>query len=242
MTSGVKAGVFIRSYDGDAAWLRRTLPVNLKRLSGYDRVLVVGLPGESAEVQEICAENDVEFQYDFDAAWIPNGYLNQQYSKLQADVFMKGCEYILFVDSDCVALEENSPDIFFGESGKSMLMHTPWDKVGQADCWREPTAKALGRTPPYEFMRRLPYLYPTWLITATKRKIEEVHCCKLNNYLTMCGPFSEFNVLGAHAWFTHRDQFEWIDTEEDSLPYHPWKQCWSHGGMDEQLSEAENND
>ena len=238
MQMNYKIGFFIRSFDGDAKWLERTLPLNVERLSGYSDICVSGIANECEKVIAICDKNGVRFVPHDESAHIPTGYINQQYSKLCADQLMPDMDFIMYGDSDSFALRPCSVDEWTID-GKPYMMHTPWHKVGQATCWHAPTWVATGIYPKYEYMRRLPMVYPSALLKSAREHLELLHNMTLCNYLARVPCFSEFNFLGHYAYERRHEMFTWIDTMDDSItwPDIPFKQCWSHGDLEEQMGD-----
>lgn len=105
------------------------------------------------------------------------------------------------------------------------------------------TEKFLGRMVEFEFMRRMPFLVPRWLLIAMREFCEKQHGIPLDKYV-MSQPyreFSEFNALGAFAFYFHHDKFNWINTEK--VPAEQWPpltvlQKYSHDGLTPEI-EAE---
>lgn len=231
-----KAVIFTRTYDGDAKWLERTLPLNVERCKDYSDYIVTGIYDECTKVREICDKNGVRFVPHNEARLIANGYINQQYTKMIADLLAPNMDYILYCDADTYATEENTPADYFIDHKPYMLL-SEWDKVGQAVCWKAPTHRAIGVEPTYEFMRRLPMMYPRVSITKSRSHIESIHRMGIGRYLSNQQQFSEFNAIGAWAYRYEPELFRWINAEDDEgYPADKFKQCWSHGDMEEQIN------
>lgn len=228
-----KVVAFTRSFDGDAKWLEKTLPINLANIRNLWSYVVTGIPSECEEIQKICDKNGVEFIPDEASAGIKNGYINQQYTKLMADVLVPAAEWILHIDSDTFATGDADMYEFVNWDGKPIIMMTPWPKVGDAICWQKPTWDAVGVIPKYEFMRRLPWMYPAWLHRKTRSHITNLHGQSLLQYLSKVNRFSEYNVMGAYAYEYHRGEFDFLHTEKHDLPKTSFLQCWSHGSVDQ---------
>ena len=227
-------GIFIRSYDGDAKWLERTLPTHLRHAKPFAGPVVVGVDEQCRRVKEICAAHDVEFIPDPTSAMIANGYIAQQYSKLTAYT-MVPWQWILYVDSDTECVR----DVHFRElfhSFRAIMPYSEWDHVGgrvgggDASCWFEPTRKALGFDPAHEYMRRLPILHHRDTVQRTHEHIVRHHGKSLVEYMAGVDAISEFNLLGAvaHEDTELHDYYEWICPETDPLPPSAWVQHWSH--------------
>jgi hypothetical protein len=225
--------VLWRSYDGDAKWLDFTMPKMMERGSGYSDHVVVGIDNQCTEVKKICDKNGVRFVPDNEAAGIPDGYINQQYTKLRADQFCD-TDYVFYMDSDVECLEEHSVDVLF-RNEKPLLLYTDWEDVGDAKCWKAPTAKAIRIDPQYEFMRRIPLLYPTSVVRDCREFMELLHLKTLMQYMNGETSISEFNILGAYAWNYRRDLFTWTNTAHNDFEPIPFKQFWSWGNMKQQL-------
>lgn len=225
-------GVFTRTYDGDAKWLRVMLETFRKHGSGYGKQVVTGISEQCRKVREVCGEFGVRFIPDEQARYIPNGYINQQYTKLTADKYLDE-PLILFVDSDCVSIADHSSEDFLMD-GKPLILHTKWDDVGDAQCWKRPTEIALGKSVHYEFMRRLPACYHRSTLVGLRDHIREFHGSLLY-HLKASAAFSEFNALGAYAWEHQRDDYSFVNTEDWIPPEPGLRQCWSHGDMEHEI-------
>jgi len=79
----------------------------------------------------------------------------------------------------------------------------------------------------------MPLVYPRWLYAQLRGFAVGAHGCSLRSYIleqrARC--FSEFNALGAFAWFHHAAAFSWIDTAVDPLPEPLTQVFWSWGGV-----------
>jgi hypothetical protein len=186
-------------------------------------------------VKEVCRLYGVNFTEDDESGGIKNGYINQQYSKMRADLFTDS-EYVMFIDSDTICYGDNTADDFFTD-GKPDLLYSQWDEVGQALSWRAPTKAWLGIDPPYEFMRRFPLTYPSKIIENCRGYMEDVNGRSLLDIMKGAAAISEFNLIGAYAWEFESHKFNWVHPEVDGEKPNPFKQYWSHGGL-EQLNES----
>ena len=130
-----------------------------------------------------------------EALRIADPYIRQQYIKLTADRAIPG-EHIQ-LDSDCFMLRTPVAGDFIADNGYRIWFFDPWDRVGQAECWRAPTERALNILTPWEHMRRPGFLVTAELLEDTRRRVEDVHRRPLVDYLAAVEKFSEYNVLGA---------------------------------------------
>lgn len=221
--------IFCRTYDGDAEWLSRALPTWIEHCKWVNSIVVTGIDAECSRAKEICGLHGVNFTADDESSGIKNGYINQQYTKMRADLFTDS-EYVMFIDSDTICYGDNTADDFF-TNGKPDLFYSEWDEVGQALCWRAPTKAWLGIDPPYEFMRRFPLTYSHDTIANCRKYMEEKNEKSLLEIMKGAAAISEFNLIGAYAWEFESHKFNWVHPEVDGEKPNPFKQYWSHGGL-----------
>ena len=81
--------------------------------------------------------------------------------------------------------------------------------------FQKPTDEALGFQSEYNFMRRMPLVYPLWLFKEVRNHIESVHGVSFIDYFKNLECCSEYNILGGYAYKYHRDKFHWIDVIEN---------------------------
>lgn len=225
--------IFIRTYAKDAEWLDWCLRSCLKNAPTLPITLVC--PEEDREAIRLVSD-----KYDVLAQGVAphhkDGYLDQQWSKLNADAFCRDADYIIHVDSDCIWTGLDWQEELFKED-KPVIIMTSYNslKGSGAECWQEITEDALGWKPDYEFMRRHPSVYPRWLYTDVRAWLNKAHADEGGLWEWYKGiknrRFSEFNVLGAVAWKYHREKFHWIDSDKDVLPEKVVEQGWSWGGF-----------
>lgn len=222
--------IFIRTYKNDLPWLQYCLRSIHKYVTGYDKIIVC-IP-----------ENQVSLLNDFNLPKViacpiyKDDYLGQQISKLNADIYCES-EYVLYVDSDCVFTKPfDCNSLFF--NGKPIVYKTHYDKVGDAICWKEITEKTLNRPVEWEFMRRLPLLYKSETIKDLREYIELIHGKDLETYVVSQPNrhYSEFNSLGAFAYFFCNEEYHFHDTDygidENCLVQH-----FSWGGITAEIRE-----
>lgn len=218
----MKVDILIRSYRGDIGWLKYSLKSIDKFCSGFHKIhiivpeedfqLIEGLSGvEKHKIKENCS-----------------GYLAQQYTKLCADHF-SDAEHILHVDSDVVFTRPTTPHHFFS-GGKPIVLQ---EKDVQTP-WRAISAQSLGWEDEYEYMRRMPIIYPRWIYPEFRAWMEEKHGMSLEAHICSHPPmaWSEFNTLGQWAKRYHMERFEWMNPQ---FWESPCIQFWSWGGLDAPL-------
>lgn len=221
--------IFIKTYPADGKFLEYCLRSIDKFATGFRKIVLVTPMGSRVgeilfDAGNVRCPNIIEVE-EYGA----DGYLSQQVFKLHANTF-SDAEFILFMDSDTIFTRPVTPETFFID-GKIAWLYTPYDKIKTP--WQPITEKFLGCPVEFEFMRRHPLLAPSWLLAALRTFCRTMHDVSLDEYI-MAQPqraFSEFNALGALAYYFHRDMFHWLNTETDDIPELTTLQKWSYGGV-----------
>jgi hypothetical protein len=218
----MKVDILIRSYRGDIGWLKYSLKSIDKFCSGFNKIHIV-VPEE--DFQLIDSITGVEKHKVKDNC---SGYLAQQYTKLCADQF-SDAEHVLHVDSDVVFTRPTTPHHFFS-GGKPIVLQ---EKDVQTP-WRAISAQSLGWEDEYEYMRRMPIIYPRWIYPEFRAWMEQKHGVSLEAHICSHPPmaWSEFNTLGQWAKRYHIESFEWMNPQFWETPC---IQFWSWGGLDAPL-------
>lgn len=221
--------IFIKTYPADYPWLKYCLRSIGKFASGFRKTLIIS-PTTYHDSIGLGFDWVWQERAEYGLGYIPfDGYLSQQVFKLHADIF-SDAEYILYMDSDTIFTRPVTPETFFIDS-KIAWLYTPYAKIKTP--WQPITEKFLGCPVKFEFMRRHPLIAPSWLLAAVRTFCRTTHGVSLDKYI-MAQPqraFSEFNALGALAYYFHRDMFHWLDTETDDIPELTTLQKWSYGGL-----------
>lgn len=209
--------IFIKSYPKDFNLLYYALLSIDKYVSGdFDVVLLLDkgnkLP-DKIKLKDYVKLIEVEKQ--------GHGYLFQQYCKITAHKYTES-DFILFSDSDCIFDHEISINDFIA-SGTPEILYTDYEKVGSAICWKKPTEIFIKKPVQYEFMRRNCLIYHRSTLVNISNAYPQ-----LKNIILHSESFSEFNAIGAYAWFHEREKYNFINT--DNWEYVPPKatQLWSY--------------
>lgn len=222
--------IFIKSYKKDEEWLTYCLRSIERFCSGFTGIEIV-VPSND------CFQSSFDLEkchWHIRPEYGNDGYLSQQVFKLNADTFTNA-DYILFIDSDTMFTRPVTPKTYF-KDGKIVWIITPYSETQTP--WEPITEKFLKMPVEYETMRRHPIVVPRWLLAEVQEFCQRAHNMSIADYV-MSQPakeFSEFNVLGAHAYQFHRDKFHWVDTSK--VPENEWpeltvNQEWSHNPIDE---------
>lgn len=210
--------IFIRTYHKDIEWLSHSLKSIHKFCSGYRNIIICIPTGQQHLLKHLTQEKVVTcFSYS-------NDYIGQQVSKLLAYEH-SDADYIWFTDSDCIYTMETKPEDFF-KDGKPFVLKTPYEKVGDAICWKQPTENAMKMTLTHEYMRRLPLIYRN----DTLKKID-LFFNGVEGYVLKQPHFSEFNLMGAFAERFDKNKYVFLDTDTNEIPVQRIKQYWSHSGV-----------
>lgn len=222
----MKVDVFIRSYSGDFEWLGHCLKSCERFLHNFGAVHVVVPEEDISGIQHLTKERIYAVK---DAC---SGYMAQQVTKLHADNYTDA-DYILHVDSDCVFFVDTKPEDFF-DGGKPIMLR----ESGVDSPWNIITQRALGWYDEYEYMRRMPILYPRWIYKMVRDWMQTQHGIPLEQYI--CSQpgreFSEFNTVGQWAYRYYPNSFVWKNPGEHPLRC---KQFWSWGGIESARQEIE---
>jgi hypothetical protein len=223
----MNCAIVIRSYFRDFRWLRHCLRGICRFAHGFGAVIVImpqssleRLPWQTIGDEHVLASEEFE-----------DDYLGQQVTKLYADQ-LTDADYICHLDSDCVLRRPVAPtDLLVG--GKVCIPFTPYIQVPFERPWQRVTEKFLRHSVEHSFMRRLPLVYPRWLYPELRRCSARLHGQELRDYI-LCQPprgFSEFNALGAFAYYHHHEAFTWQPVAPDAPNEQLCKWYWSWGGL-----------
>lgn len=227
--------IFIKTWVNDFPWLKYCLASIEKFASGYDEIIV------AVETQDI---NQFENQF---GNWmhmikvIPvinpgiDGYMFQQICKLNAWLHTK-CDYIQFMDSDCMFTRPVTPDDFI-ENGKPIILMTKYSSLGGSIPWQKPTETYMGSSVLYEYMRTNGLMYHKDTLVQISvyhpNLIWEIKQIRDRS-------FSEFNFIGAFAHKHVANKYAFKDTETDVWEPFPILQKWSWGGLTPEIRDELN--
>lgn len=244
--------VLIASYKKDFVWLRPNLLSLRKHMKGFLHPVISVSSEDAAEARELVANVYPQCKVCVVNGRPGLGNLRAQVSMMCGDLLCEEADYVWLVGSDCVVSGEFTPEPFFRNGRPVMLINTYEELLKVAPGilpWQLGTEAAVGFQPVYEYMRRLPLMYPRALFPAVRRHIESLHGKKFEDYVYDIGAyaqksnrsdaanFSESNVMGAFAHRFMPEAYEWVCLDEDyagemaKLP-NPMIQFWSHGGME----------
>jgi hypothetical protein len=238
--------IFYRTYWKDYPWLRVSLESLKRHAKGWDRIVVTIAESSRGRVDyEALKEAHPNIEFTFVPEVCKNDYIGQQFTKMNADNWCPEGN-VAFVDSDCILFEDFTPQSLIQDDGKILWLYTPYAEIPiGAVPWQAPTEAFLGKTVDHEFMRRHPMMIRTQTMERTRELCMETHGQTLESYLQRIdrqggkfGTFSEFNVMGAAAYYDEAEHqhYHWMNPGlEPSRPY--MKQFWSWGGIEKAKAE-----
>lgn len=222
----------LKSYSNDYEWLCYSLRSVHKFATGFREIVII--TSDSPLSSEGCYGKE---RWIVHHQKLTDGYIDQQRVKLHADAFTDA-DYILYLDSDTVFTKPVTPATFIVD-GKPIWMMTPFASIGEdaKKAWFAVMTKFMGKEPQFEFMRRLPFCFPRWLLVELRKFCLEKHGKSLADYIKAQPgrAFSEFNVAGAFAYERFRSEFHWINTEVDVWPEQIVFQSHSWSGLTDEV-------
>lgn len=235
--------VLIASYHKDFPWLEHCLKSLRLQSKGFLPPVVAVSRADLDGARRLAADVFPETQVKVKDG---HGFLRAQIAMMQGDLLCPEADVVFLLGSDCFALRPFSPEPFF-KDGKPEMLYTPHALItkyyGFELPWREGTFQILGTKPEFEFMRRLPLLYPKELFAPFRSFVERFHGAAFDDIIYESEPrgnCSESNLMGAWAWQYARHLYAWTRTDEPGFTeiQNPILQCWSHGGLDRPCDKA----
>jgi ribosomal protein L32 len=237
-----KVSILTVSYDKDLEWLKYQKQSFDKFCSGYHSYAVVSYPEDNERLQKWLNDKRISSFTSNHSKNIKRGYMKQQIIKLHADEFCGDADYIMHVDSDCVFHTPNTPQDFFVDN-KPIMLRTRYDgpslKNNQARCWQKVTEAAMKEVVEFEYMRRLPLIYPIGFYKAARDWFKNIHGKSVAEYIKDGNNLSEFNLMGAYCDKFLNEDFHWIDTDISAPPKQVLRQFWSYGGVSKNEKEID---
>jgi hypothetical protein len=216
--------IFIRTYHKDLPWLAHALRSIHKHVTGHRRIIVAIPVGQGHLLSHLTAEAVIEVPD------MSDGYLGQQLTKMNAWLYTDA-DAVLFWDSDTVATEPINILEEYTINGKPIIYCTPYERVGEAQMWRQPTEVAMGFGVSLEYMRRLPLLYHRETLLSACCYIPRAVGKSIAEHMAERGRFSEFNAIGAFAHRFRANEYAFRNTDYYKPPPNKVRQYWSWGGI-----------
>lgn len=235
--------LFIASYRKDFEWLIHCL-ASIKRFArGFEPPAVCVSSDDYAEAVELCE------RFHSGAKVVVKdgqGFMRAQIAMMEVDLLCPEADVVYLVGSDCIFLREFDTEMYCRNGKPGVLMNSYAalaDSHSQCLPWRRGVERVLGFAPSYEYMRRLPSVFPASIFAPMRAHVEKIHGKPFDEYIVDGNKArrdtSEANILGAYAhWFMPEtcefvpiDQVTWNDANPVGWPS-ALGQLWSHGGLD----------
>ena len=211
----LKTSILIVTYDKDLEFLKYSLKSISKFCRLYNEVVVVidDHENDCVETKKYLESIGQKYFINKEAKHITRGYIRQQYIKLYSEkYFDEKTDFVCHLDSDNIFNELNSPDVFF-KGCKPVIGMQKWAEMPNNN-FEESTNKTVGFDVDYNFMRRMPLVYPRCIFKELREFIISSHG-DITTFLNSMKKFSEYNVIGAYCYKFHKDSFYWVDVVED---------------------------
>lgn len=227
--------IVIRTYVNDLKWLEHSLRSIAKYVSGHRQIIVCIPVGQGHLLSHLTAEKVIEVPD------LSDGYLGQQLTKMQAYLYTDA-DAVIFWDSDVIAAQPIDVKAEYFHGDRPIMYKTRYTSM-QGNPWQPITTKAVGFTPEWEYMRRMPIVHRRDTLLMCDAFMRNLHGMPLAQYIAAqpLRSFSEFNVLGAFAEAHVPDRYHILDTEAIDMPPNKIEQFWSWGGLTNDIQERMNN-
>jgi hypothetical protein len=228
--------IFIRSYPHDYEFLNYCLHSIKKFVTNYRYINICVREKDYDKLLQYVDVSSCKLHkcHDFQDH---EDYCGQQIIKMCADIYTDA-DYICYIDSDCILKEQIDLKEYYFENGKIILLKDKWEDVGNGIVWKN-CLKELNLLTGYEFMRRLPQIYPRDFLKKLRKYIEDTtHKDFITTALDIHKKygFSEFNIMGSYLYLHENENmiFE-IGKEYKKPPKNA--QFWSHDDKEKIISE-----
>lgn len=219
--------IFIKTYHKDFEWLFFCLSSIDKFVDGFQNI-IIAMPNKDKHLFTIDTKqfsrihNRVKYIYTNDYG---NTYLYQQFIKITAYQYTEA-DYIMYVDSDVVFNRKSYINESFNSEEKPIIYYTPYEMVGDAICWQEPTSELLGEHQSYEFMRRNCLIFRKSTLIDINTQYPNLEQIIMNSIR-----FSEFNTIGAWAFKNEFNNYSFVNTITNPPPPANHIQFWSYSNL-----------
>jgi hypothetical protein len=229
--------IFYRTYSGDAKWLNYSLQSIHKFVTGYSSVIVTAPESSREVIEPIVNKHGFKF-IECEAIHPSDDYVGQQATKMFSDLYTTS-DIIVHVDSDVIFTRDITLQSFLNSDGTKPLnlksahtnIETPWKSI---------TERIVKFEVDYEYMRKMPLVYPREIYKHTRDYLESVHGVSFHELVRSIDnrEISEFNIIGAICEKYYPQLIEWQDTHDPiPLPESCVIQYWSWGGIDDKEEE-----
>jgi hypothetical protein len=231
----VKVSILIVSHLIDIEWLEHCIFSIRKFASGFHEVVLVWPEQEIGALKWSGLDRLVTTR-TYNRHSQPLWFLDHEVQKCKADLYCRGADAILHVDSDAILIHPVTPETFV-QDGKPELLIRPWESAGNAVCWKPMVDKALKTDSKCETMCWMTQTFLPVTYLKLRNHIEEIHKMEFEKYVLAQYPrhpfgFTEFNTIGNFIINDHPKLYDVRDVSISGWPSIHYIQFWSHGGLD----------
>ncbi len=226
----MKHQCFIASYSRDLPWLEHCLTSLNKFAVGFLPPVVCVSSDDVAGAEQITSFTCPDAIITVKDGRPNQGFMRAQLGMMEADIYCPDADVIYFLGSDCIAYKEFRPEQYC-QDGKPVVLMTARETLQSihsgAMPWLVGTERILGFPPPYEYMRRLPTVYPRAIFERMRSYVSDLHAIPFEDYIYETDAIekntSEANILGAYAHRFMPETCHWVPTEN---------MVWGPNGVD----------
>jgi hypothetical protein len=142
--------------------------------------------------------------------WPDRGYTHQQYMKMHADNYCDG-DLITFLDSDAMLVLPTDVETDLCVDGKPIIWYTEYARLNAP--WQFIVSQIMAINPKHEFMRCFPFTYHRSTLKECRERLTQLHGCPLEDVMHRAITWSEFNVMGLHAFVFQKEAYTWKHTD-----------------------------
>ena len=254
----MKVSILIRSYWKDAPWLAYCLRSLKKFAQGFYEIVVV-IPTRDHDIFMPMVEKHGARLHQY-IVREDKPMIHGMLQVCRADEICPQADFVFFVDSDCVAVENFTPlDYFSG--GKPILCGRKFlpMKISSSETercqfkqWKPVIEAMLGYTATHETNCRVPSVFRRETFSPFRLHVEKHVCQHFEVYAFSCRDpypytFLEFGPIGNYILRYERELYSFFDKDESGIqtyadsgpPNAIWnskfRQFWSHGGLTEEI-------
>jgi len=226
--------LFIRSYYRDFEWLKYCLQSVRQYCTGFQKVVIVVPKADEGRLRVLGICDDVEVRF---CERLKDDYFGQQVTKLDADRYCSA-DFICHVDSDCLFRVPLNADTLFGNYKPTWVI-SPYAILPNARGWQSASERFMGRHVEFDFMRRQPIVISRELYSELRKYCLKAFNSSLAEYALSNGAdgFSEYNALGAFAYYECNSDFAWSVRNDESVDESICRWFWSWSGVTEEVEQ-----
>ena len=218
----MKVSIITVAHDKDLEYLKLNLQSINKFCKSYHENIVVidDHKNDCDQTRQYLDSINQKYIVDTTAKNIKIGYIRQQYMKLFSEQHVcSDTDFICHVDCDNLFFSVHEPSVYF-EGPLPVLGIQSWSTMNK--IFKPVTDQTLEYESDFNFMRRMPLVYPAQLFHELRSYITELKG-DLIEYLNTLPTISEYNLLGAYAYKFKRDSFHWVDVKKNAKAWAYYK-------------------